>query len=50
MIEGGMGNDTIRGGTGADAFIVNRMSGHDIVLDFEARGEAFRKLVQGAAA
>ena len=40
MIEGGGGNDTIRGGTGADALIVNPMSGNDIVVDFEARGEA----------
>lgn len=40
MIEGGMGNDTIRGGTGADAFMVMPDSGHDIVLDFEARGAA----------
>ena len=40
MIEGGMGNDTIRGGTGADAFIVDPMSGFDVVLDFEARGDA----------
>ncbi|MCD2516752.1 calcium-binding protein [Massilia sp. G4R7] len=40
MIDGGMGNDTIRGGTGADAFMVMPDSGHDIVLDFEARGAA----------
>lgn len=40
MIEGGMANDTIRGGTGADAFMVMPDSGHDIVLDFEARGAA----------
>jgi Ca2+-binding RTX toxin-like protein len=40
MIEGGEGNDTIAGGTGADAFIVEPGSGFDIVLDFEARGDA----------
>lgn len=40
MIEGGKGNDTITGGTGADAFIVSPDSGHDVVLDFEATGEA----------
>lgn len=40
MIDGGMGNDTVRGGTGADAFMVMPDSGHDIVLDFEARGAA----------
>ena len=40
MIEGGMGSDTIRGGTGADAFIVDPLSGFDVVLDFEARGDA----------
>lgn len=40
MIEGGKGNDTITGGSGADAFIVSPDSGHDVVLDFEATGEA----------
>ncbi|MHB1122238.1 MAG: calcium-binding protein [Ramlibacter sp.] len=40
MLEGGMGNDTLTGGTGADAFIVDPDSGHDVVLDFEATGEA----------
>ena len=40
MLEGGGGNDVLRGGTGADAFIVDPMSGNDVVLDFEARGEA----------
>lgn len=40
MVEGGKGNDTIAGGTGADAFIVSSDSGHDVILDFEATGEA----------
>lgn len=40
MVEGGKGNDTITGGSGADAFIVSPDSGHDVVLDFEATGEA----------
>ena len=40
MLEGGMGNDTMTGGTGADAFIVSPDSGHDVVLDFEASGDA----------
>lgn len=40
MLEGGMGNDTMTGGAGADAFIVDPESGHDVVLDFEATGEA----------
>lgn len=40
MIEGGKGNDTITGGVGADAFIVSPDSGNDVVLDFEAGGEA----------
>lgn len=40
MIEGGAGDDTIIGGTGGDAFIVDPGSGFDVVLDFEARGDA----------
>lgn len=40
MIEGGKGNDTITGGTGADAFIVSPDSGHDVIVDFEATGQA----------
>ena len=40
MLHGGMGDDTLVGGTGADAFIVDPDSGHDVVLDFEATGEA----------
>lgn len=40
MIEGGKGNDTITGGGGADAFIVSPDSGHDVILDFMATGEA----------
>lgn len=40
MLEGGRGNDTLAGGTGADAFIVSPDSGNDVVLDFEATGEA----------
>lgn len=40
MLHGGMGDDTLTGGTGADAFIVDPHSGHDVVLDFEATGEA----------
>jgi serralysin len=40
MLNGGMGNDAYVGGAGADAFMVMPDSGHDVVLDFEARGEA----------
>lgn len=40
MIEGGKGDDTIYGGSGADAFMVMPDSGSDIVLDFEATGDA----------
>lgn len=40
MLNGGMGDDTLVGGTGADAFMVSMDSGHDVVLDFEATGEA----------
>ena len=40
MLNGGMGDDTLVGGAGADAFMVSMDSGHDIVLDFEATGEA----------
>lgn len=40
MLEGGMGNDTLTGGAGADAFIVSPNSGDDVVVDFEATGEA----------
>jgi serralysin len=40
MLNGGMGNDTYVGGMGADAFMVMPDSGHDVVHDFEARGEA----------
>ncbi len=40
MIEGEKGNDTIAGGTGADAFMVSPDSGDDVVLDFEAAGDA----------
>ncbi|HWX47211.1 MAG TPA: calcium-binding protein [Roseomonas sp.] len=40
MLNGGMGNDTLVGGTGADAFMVSMDSGHDVVRDFEATGDA----------
>jgi serralysin len=40
MLDGGTGNDIYIGGTGADAFMVMPNSGHDVVLDFELRGEA----------
>ncbi|APT57330.1 MULTISPECIES: calcium-binding protein [Roseomonas] len=40
MLNGGMGDDTLVGGTGADAFMVSMDSGHDVVLDFEATGDA----------
>lgn len=40
MIAGGMGDDIIIGGSGADAFMVMPDSGHDLVLDFEATGQA----------
>lgn len=40
MVKGGEGNDTIKGGTGAEACIVDRTSGNDVVLDFEAKGDA----------
>jgi Ca2+-binding RTX toxin-like protein len=32
MIEGGRGNDTLDGGDGADAFVVRRDSGDDVVI------------------
>ena len=40
MLNGGMGDDTLVGGTGADAFMASMDSGHDVVLDFEATGDA----------
>ncbi|WP_245906654.1 calcium-binding protein [Teichococcus aestuarii] len=40
MLNGGMGDDTLVGGTGADAFMVSMNSGHDVVQDFEATGDA----------
>lgn len=40
MLDGGMGDDVLEGGSGADAFIVMPDSGNDVVLDFEATGEA----------
>jgi len=40
MLNGGMGDDTLVGGTGADAFMVSMDSGHDVVRDFEATGDA----------
>lgn len=41
MLEGAEGNDTYFGGMGADAFIVDRSSGNDVVLDFNAGPGAF---------
>ncbi|MBX9699454.1 MAG: calcium-binding protein [Acetobacteraceae bacterium] len=35
-LEGGPGDDTLVGGQGPDAFVVDRMSGDDIILDFTA--------------
>ncbi len=35
-LEGGMGNDTLVGGEGPDAFIVDPMSGDDVIRDFTA--------------
>jgi serralysin len=40
MLEGGKGDDVFSGGEGADAFIVAPDSGNDVVLDFQARGDA----------
>src|SRR3546814_13870375 len=41
MREGAGGNDIYVGGTGADAFIVDRNSGDDVVLDFTAGPGSF---------
>jgi serralysin len=41
MLEGAEGNDLMTGGAGADAFIVDRTSGNDVVLDFTAGPGAF---------
>jgi serralysin len=36
MLEGGSGNDVLVGGQGPDAFMVDRQSGDDVILDFTA--------------
>lgn len=35
-LEGGAGADTLVGGMGPDAFVIDRMSGDDVVVDFTA--------------
>lgn len=40
MLEGGRGDDVLVGGDGADAFMVSPDSGHDVVRDFVATGDA----------
>lgn len=35
-VDGGMGDDTLVGGGGPDAFMIGRMSGHDVIKDFTA--------------
>jgi len=44
MIDGGTDDDVMTGGAGADAFMVNPNSGHDIVEDFDAGPGAFDHL------
>jgi Ca2+-binding RTX toxin-like protein len=36
MLDGGSGNDTLVGGTGADTFVLRSGGGHDVVTDFDA--------------
>ncbi|WP_420393231.1 hypothetical protein [Acuticoccus sp.] len=41
MLDGGNGDDTMRGGAGQDVFILGR-GGHDVVVDFEAGVDVLR--------
>lgn len=47
MLEGGRGDDVLVGGQGPDAFVVDRMSGNDVVKDFTAGPGMFDHLAIG---
>jgi len=49
-IEGGVGNDTLSGGTGADSFVLNSLKGMDTVTDFVSGADHVQISLGGIAA